>query len=73
MERTRRAQPSPAPPRTAPPLLAPRCSTGCAAGFDATSIKPYAPSDGILANSGDLRVLNTLVVVDEVGDTASSA
>ncbi len=36
--------------------------TGCASGFDATSIKPYAPSDGILANSGDLRILNILVV-----------
>jgi hypothetical protein len=35
---------------------------GCASGFGATSIKPYAPSDGILANSGDLRVLNILVV-----------
>jgi hypothetical protein len=36
--------------------------TGCAAGFGATSIKPYAPSDGVLANSGDLRVQNILVV-----------
>ena len=36
--------------------------TGCASGFDATSVKPYAPSDGILANSGDLRILNILVV-----------
>lgn len=35
---------------------------GCAAGFGATSIKPYAPSDGILANSGNLRILNILVV-----------
>jgi copper(I)-binding protein len=36
--------------------------SGCAAGFDATSIKPYAPSDGVLANTGHLRVLNALVV-----------
>jgi hypothetical protein len=36
--------------------------TGCAAGFDATSIKPYAPSDGIEANTGDIRILNLLVV-----------
>jgi hypothetical protein len=36
--------------------------TGCASGFDATSIKPYAPSDGILANTGDLRIQNILVV-----------
>jgi copper(I)-binding protein len=35
---------------------------GCAAGFDATSTKPYAPADGVIASSGDLRVLNALVV-----------
>ena len=38
---------------------------GCSAGFDATSTKPYAPSDGILANSGDLRVQNALVVASD--------
>jgi hypothetical protein len=43
-------------------VLSPVLLAGCAAGFSATSIKPYAPSDGILANSGDLRVLNILVV-----------
>ena len=42
---------------------------GCSAGFDATSTQPYAPSDGILANSGDLRVQNALVVAS---DTLSS-
>jgi hypothetical protein len=42
---------------------------GCSAGFDATSTKPYAPSDGILASSGDLRVLNALVVAAEGADT----
>jgi len=42
---------------------------GCSAGFDATSTEPYAPSDGILANSGDLRVQNALVVAS---DTLSS-
>ena len=36
--------------------------SGCGAGFDATSIKPYAPSDGIMADTGDLRILNMLVV-----------
>lgn len=41
--------------------------TGCSAGFDATSIKPYAPSDGIQADSGDIRVLNALVVAGEAG------
>ena len=35
---------------------------GCGAGFDATSVKAYAPSDGIMADSGHLRILNTLVV-----------
>lgn len=35
---------------------------GCSPGFNATSIKPYAPSDGVRADSGDLRVLNALVV-----------
>jgi hypothetical protein len=38
---------------------------GCSAGFDATSTQPYAPSDGILANSGDLRVQNALVVASD--------
>jgi len=36
--------------------------TGCASGFNATSIKPYAPSDGVEANTGDIRILNLLVV-----------
>lgn len=38
--------------------------TGCAAGFNATSIKPYAPSDGVRADTGDLRIVNALVVAD---------
>jgi hypothetical protein len=38
---------------------------GCSAGFDATSIQPYAPADGVLANTGDIRVLNALVVAPE--------
>ena len=41
---------------------------GCSAGVDATSIKPYAPSDGVIASSGDLRVLNALVVAAEGAD-----
>ncbi len=40
---------------------------GCSAGFDATSIEPYAPSDGVLANSGQLRILNALVVSSNSG------
>lgn len=44
--------------------------TGCGAGRDAASVAPYAPSDGILADSGDIRVLNALVVAAEGGSTA---
>ena len=36
--------------------------SGCGAGFEATSVQPYSPSDGITAVTGDLRILNTLVV-----------
>ena len=42
-------------------------AAGCSSGFDATSTQAYAPSDGILADSGDLRVLNALVVSDDAG------
>lgn len=42
---------------------------GCAAGFDATSTKPYAPADGVVAGAGDIRVLNALVVAAEGADT----
>lgn len=40
---------------------------GCSSGFGATSAQPYAPSDGILADSGDIRVLNALVVASDGG------
>jgi hypothetical protein len=39
--------------------------SACAAGFEATSTKPYAPSDGIMADTGDLRILNMLVVASD--------
>jgi len=42
--------------------------TGCSTGFDATSKKDYAPSDGIVAGDGDIRVLNALVVAAEAAD-----
>lgn len=48
-------------------LLAGPLLAGCSAGFDATSRQPYSPSDGINATSGDLRVLNALVVKAEDG------
>jgi hypothetical protein len=42
--------------------------TGCSTGFDATSKKDYAPSDGIVAGDGDIRVLNALVVAADGAD-----
>jgi hypothetical protein len=36
--------------------------TGCAAGMNAQTLKPYAPADGVVANSGTIRVLNALEV-----------
>ena len=42
--------------------------TGCSSGFDATSTKDYAPSDGIVAGDGDIRVLNALVVAADGAD-----
>lgn len=38
--------------------------SGCSAGFGATSNQPYAPSDGINAESETMRALNVLVVAD---------
>jgi copper(I)-binding protein len=43
-------------------LAASAVLAGCSVGFNATSIKPYSPSDGVMADSGNLRVLNALVV-----------
>jgi hypothetical protein len=42
-------------------------TTGCAAGLNAQTLKPYAPADGVVANSGTIRVLNALVVADPSG------
>ena len=61
VERTRRTRAVPAVAAAAMAALV----SGCAAGFDATSVQPYAPSDGVLADSGDLRVLNALVVASD--------
>jgi copper(I)-binding protein len=59
VERTRRVRVL---PTAVAALAALSLLSGCAAGFDATSVKPYAPSDGVMADSGHLRVLNALVV-----------
>jgi hypothetical protein len=42
-------------------------TTGCAAGQNAQTTQPYSPADGVVANSGDIRVLNALVVAGEAG------
>ena len=42
--------------------------TGCSSGFDATSGMDYAPSDGVIAGEGSIRVLNALVVAAEDAD-----
>jgi hypothetical protein len=44
-------------------------ATGCGSGFEATARQEYAPGDGVQAASGDLRVLNALVVAPEEGST----
>jgi len=43
--------------------------TGCAAGLQAQTIKPYSPTDGVMGNSGTIRVLNALVVADGTSGT----
>lgn len=39
--------------------------SGCAAGYGAQSVQRYAPADGVIADSGALRVLDALVVSSE--------
>jgi hypothetical protein len=58
VERTRRRTPALA----TITVLATVLLTGCGVGFNATAVQPYAASDGVEANSGDLRVINVLVV-----------
>ena len=64
VERSRRRTPAPAVRLALVSLavLATVLLTGCGAGFNATAVQPYAASDGVEANSGDLRVINALVV-----------
>lgn len=50
-------------------LAATSVLTGCAAGLDAQTAKPYSPGDGVLATSGDVRVLNALVVAADGSTT----
>jgi hypothetical protein len=37
-------------------------ASGCAAGFNANTAKPYAPSNGSVASIGNLRIRNVVVV-----------
>ncbi len=37
-------------------------ASGCAAGFNATTSKPYAPSNGSVASIGNLRIRNVVIV-----------
>jgi hypothetical protein len=37
-------------------------ATGCAAGFNATTNQPYAPSNGSVAQIGNLRIRNVVIV-----------
>lgn len=65
MERTRRARAL----AVLAVLAAVPLVTGCGAGFGATTIQAYAPSDGVLVVTGDLKLQNVLVVADAAGTT----
>lgn|GEM_PF-2138274 len=41
--------------------------SGCAAGFDASTSQPYAPSNGSVASIGDLRVRDVVIVTSPGG------
>ena len=43
-------------------LLVGATASGCQAGFDAFTNRPYAPSNGSVASKGDMRVRNTVLV-----------
>jgi hypothetical protein len=42
-------------------------SSGCAAGFDASTNKPYAPSNGSIAQIANLRIRNVVIVQSQDG------
>jgi hypothetical protein len=54
---------------TAGVLLVGVSVTGCAAGFNATTNAPYAPSNGSVAQVGDLRIRNVVIVEADDGST----
>ena len=47
-------------------------TTGCGAGFEATARQSYAPADGVQGASGQMRVLNALVVAPGEGSSGSA-
>lgn len=51
------------------PIAAALLLGGCASGPDAAPKKPYSPGDGIVGNSGAIRVLNGIVVAPEGSTT----
>jgi hypothetical protein len=51
-------------------LLVAVTTTGCAAGFNDQSQKPFAPSIGAVGQIGAVKVLNSVVVTDPTGATA---
>jgi copper(I)-binding protein len=65
VEHTRRARARTAAATAVSAVAVAALLAGCAAGFDATAAQPYAPADGVLANSGDLRLQNALVVASD--------
>ena len=65
VEHTRRARARTAAATAVSAVAVAALLAGCAAGFDATAAQPYAPADGVLADSGELRVQNALVVASD--------
>ena len=41
---------------------------GCSLSREVASLDPYSPSDGVMLDSGDLKLRNVLFVVDEDGN-----
>jgi hypothetical protein len=58
---------------TAPAVALLACAavllTGCSSGREAVARREHAPADGVMANSGNIRVVNALVIAPEDGDT----
>ena len=53
-------------------MLALGALTGCGAGQNAVTLRPYAAADGLQAEKGNIRVINALVVTGKDGTGALS-